>query len=60
MRALVIFCLAKRNSFTAAVRDTVLARSTAAGAETRLRNLNAERFQPVLTEAEWQGCLTWW
>lgn len=57
MRALVIYCHPDANSFTAAVRDTVLARLDAAGAEIRLRDLYAEGFQPVLTPEEWTGYL---
>jgi putative NADPH-quinone reductase len=57
MRALVIYCHPKTNSFTAAVRDTVLARLAAAGAEIRSRDLYGEGFQPVLTGAEWDGYL---
>lgn len=55
MRALVIFCHPTGDSFNGAIRDVVLARLAAAGAEIRLRDLYAEGFQPVLTGAEWQG-----
>jgi len=57
MRALVIYCHPHSGSFTAAVRDTVLDKLTAAGAEIRLRDLYADGFQPLLTQAEWQGYL---
>ena len=57
MRALVIYCHPKGNSFTAAVRDTVLERLEQAGCETRLRDLYAEGFQPLLTAEEWDGYL---
>lgn len=57
MRALVIYCHPHEQSFTAAVRDTVLDRLEAAGAEVRLRDLYAEGFQPVLTTKEWKGYL---
>mgnify|MGYP003482090257 CR=1 FL=1 len=57
MRALVIYCHPAADSFTAAVRDTVLARLRAAGAETRLTDLYADGFQPLLTPDEWQGYL---
>ena len=57
MRALVIHCHPDPDSFTAAVRDRVLARLRAAGAEMRVRDLYAEGFAPVLTRAEWQGYL---
>jgi NAD(P)H dehydrogenase (quinone) len=58
MRALVIFCHPRPDSFTGAVCDAVLARLAAKGAEVRLRDLYAEGFSPVLTGAEWQGYLT--
>jgi putative NADPH-quinone reductase len=57
MRALVIYCHPHAGSFTAAVRDTVLDKLGAAGAEIRLRDLYADGFQPLLTEGEWQGYL---
>jgi putative NADPH-quinone reductase len=49
MRALVVYCHPKETSFTAAVRDVVLDRLRAAGAEVRLRDLYAEGFDPRLT-----------
>lgn len=52
MRALVIYCHPRPDSFTAAVRDTVLDRLAAAGAETRLIDLYAEGFDPVLSAGE--------
>ncbi|MFN4058481.1 MAG: NAD(P)H-dependent oxidoreductase [Roseinatronobacter sp.] len=57
MRALVIYCHPHAGSFTAGVRDVVLDKLRAAGAEIRLRDLYAEGFQPLLTEAEWRGYL---
>lgn len=57
MRALVVFCHPKADSFTAAVRDAVLDRLAAAGAEVRLADLYARGFAPVLTDAEWTGYL---
>lgn len=57
MRALVVYCHPKGNSFTAAVRDTVVARLEAAGAEVRVADLYARGFQPVLTGEEWEGYL---
>ncbi|MEL6915396.1 MAG: NAD(P)H-dependent oxidoreductase [Pseudomonadota bacterium] len=57
MRALVIYCHPSPSSFTAAVRDVVLARLEAAGCEVRLRDLYAEGFEPVLSGPEWQGYL---
>ncbi len=52
MRALVIYCHPRPSSFTAAVRDTVLDRLAAGGVETRLIDLYADGFQPVLTPQE--------
>ena len=49
MRALVVYCHPNPASFTAAVRDTVLERLDAAGAEVRLRDLYADGFDPVLS-----------
>lgn len=57
MRALVVYCHPKDSSFTAAVRDRVLQRLAAAGAEVRVADLYAQGFQPVLTAAEWEGYL---
>ena len=52
MRALVVYCHPDPGSFTAAVRDAVLDRLAAAGAEVRLADLYARGFQPVLTGTE--------
>lgn len=52
MRALVVYCHPREGSFTAAVRDTVLARLETEGAEVRLRDLYAEGFDPVLSAVE--------
>jgi putative NADPH-quinone reductase len=57
MRALIIYCHPSAASFTAAVRDLVLTKLQASGAEVRLRDLYAEGFQPVLTGPEWTGYL---
>lgn len=57
MRALVVYCHPDPASFTAAVRDTVLAQLQAAGAEIRLHDLYGASFQPCLTQTEWQGYL---
>ena len=51
-RALVIYCHPREGSFSSAVRDVVLHRLAAAGAEVRLSDLYAEGFDPVLTGAE--------
>lgn len=57
MRALVIHCHPDPDSFTAAVRDRILARLSEAGAQVRVHDLYAQDFAPVLTRAEWQGYL---
>jgi NAD(P)H dehydrogenase (quinone) len=57
MRALVVYCHPKEESFNAAVRDLVLAKLRSVGAEVRLRDLYAEGFQPVLTGQELAGYL---
>jgi len=57
MRALVIYCHPRPESFTAAVRDAVLERLAAAGAEVRLTDLYARGFQPLLSDAEHAGYL---
>jgi NAD(P)H dehydrogenase (quinone) len=56
-RALVVYCHPKEGSFTSAVRDTVLARLSAMGAEVRLIDLYARAFDPTLSLAEWEGYL---
>lgn len=57
MRALVVYCHPRGDSFTAAVRDVVMARLADAGAEVRLTDLYGRDFQPVLTPGEWTGYL---
>ncbi len=57
MRALVVYCHPTPHSFNAGVRDLVLAKLRAAGAEVRLHDLYGDGFQPILTPAEWQGYL---
>lgn len=57
MRALVVFCHPCIESFNAAVRDLVLAKLHAAGAEVRLHDLYARDFRPTLTWSEWKGYL---
>jgi NAD(P)H dehydrogenase (quinone) len=54
IRALVLYCHPSPESFTAAVRDVVLAKLRAAGAEVRLRDLYTQGFQPVLSRTELQ------
>lgn len=50
MRALVVYCHPRKGSFTEAVRDVVLRKLAEAGGETRLRDLYAEGFDPLLSE----------
>ena len=57
MRALVVFCHPCTESFNAAVRDLVLAKLHAAGAEVRLHDLYRRDFRPHLTWGEWKGYL---
>ena len=52
MRALVIYCHPREDSITAAVRDTVLDRLRAQGAELRVIDLYARGFQPALGAEE--------
>ncbi len=52
MRALVVYCHPRPESSTAAVRDLVLAKLEDVGAETRLIDIYADGFQPVLTAHE--------
>lgn len=57
MRALVVYCHPSPTSFNAAIRDLVLEKLAAAGAEVRLADLYAREFSPVLTTPEWTGYL---
>lgn len=57
MRALVVYSHPREGSFNAAVRDVVLDRLRAAGAEIRLRDLHAEGFDPVMWGPENQAYL---
>jgi len=57
MRALVVYCHPKPDSFNAAVLQTVLARLDKAGAQVRVLDLYQRQFTPVLTQAEWDGYL---
>ncbi len=52
MRALVVYCHPVPESFTAAVRDRVLAGLAKAGHETKLLDLYAMDFNPVLSAQE--------
>lgn len=49
VKALVVYCHPRPDSFTAAVRDQILARLATHGAQTRLIDLYAQGFNPVLT-----------
>ena len=57
MRALVVYCHPEPASFNAAVRDVVLAKLAAKGAEVRVHDLYGMGFVPVLTGPEWAGYL---
>lgn len=57
MRALVVYCHPNSNSFNAAIRDLVLKKLQAAGAEVRLCDLYARGFDPRLSQAEWSSYL---
>ncbi len=52
MKALVVYCHPRKESFTAAVRDLVLDKLAGKGAETRLIDLYAQNFDPVLSATE--------
>jgi NAD(P)H dehydrogenase (quinone) len=58
MRALVVYCHPKTDSFNAAVKTLVVQKLRDAGAEVRVSDLYAKGFQPVLTTPEWEGYLT--
>ena len=55
MKVLVVYCHPCPDSFAAALRDTVLAALAKAGHETRLTDLYAQGFDPVMGEAERRG-----
>ena len=57
MRALVVYCHPKPDSFTAAVRDVVVDHLHAVGAEVRLTDLYGRGFDPLLTGVELDGYL---
>lgn len=52
MKALIVYCHPNPESFTAAVRDRILAALKKRGAETRVFDLYARGFDPVLSPAE--------
>lgn len=51
-RALVIYCHPRNDSFTAAIRDTVLSELSKVKAEVRITDLYAENFSPAMSEDE--------
>jgi NAD(P)H dehydrogenase (quinone) len=55
MRVLVVYCHPCEESFNAGVRDAALAELAARGHETRLLDLYAMDFQPVLTAEQRRG-----
>ena len=57
MRALVVYCHPKPESFTAAVRDKVVEKLLGVGAEVRINDLYARGFEPVLPVCELDGYL---
>jgi putative NADPH-quinone reductase len=57
MKALVVYCHPREESFTAAVRDVVLDELAAAGAEVRLIDLYGRGFDPILSAEEHTGYL---
>lgn len=57
MRTLVVYCHPAKDSFNAAVRDTVVDKLHEAGAEYRVLDLYTDGFHPVLGTSELQGYL---
>lgn len=55
MKALVIYCHPNPESFTAAVRNAVLAGLAAGGHEARVIDLYGEGFDPVMSREEREG-----
>jgi NAD(P)H dehydrogenase (quinone) len=58
MRALVVYCHPKPDSFNDAVKSVVLQKLAQAGAEVRLQDLYHTGFEPILTMGEWEGYLS--
>lgn len=52
MKALVIYCHPKEESYTAAIRDLIVQKLETAGAEVRVNDLYRRNFHPVLTAHE--------
>ncbi|MBM7069467.1 NAD(P)H-dependent oxidoreductase [Actibacterium sp. 188UL27-1] len=57
MRALVIYCHPKPDSFNAAILGVVTDKLREAGAEYRIRDLYRDTFEPVLSACELDGYL---
>jgi NAD(P)H dehydrogenase (quinone) len=55
VKVLVVYCHPCPDSFSAALRDTVLAALEKSGHETRLTDLYATGFDPVMSDAERRG-----
>lgn len=55
MRALVVYCHPVPESFSAAIRDAAIETLKARGAEVRLVDLYAEKFDPVMPPDERRG-----
>ena len=58
MRALVIFCHPRDDSFNVAIYGTAVAALVVAGLELRCHDLYREGFQPVMTREESQTYMT--
>ncbi|MGD1924763.1 MAG: NAD(P)H-dependent oxidoreductase [Paracoccaceae bacterium] len=54
MRVLVVYCHPNPKSFNAAIRDLVVERAKAVGAEIQVLDLYAEGFDPLLSLAEFE------
>ena len=52
MKALIVYCHPKEQSFTAAIRDLIVRKLEAAGAEVRINDLYRRNFHPVLSAHE--------
>ncbi|MDD9923583.1 MAG: NAD(P)H-dependent oxidoreductase [Boseongicola sp.] len=57
MKALVVYCHPRDESFTSAVKDVVINSLNGADVETRICDLYANDFSPALTAAELEGYL---
>ena len=57
MRALVVFCHPRSDSYTGAVLEVVCSSLARAGAEVRVSDLYRRDFEAVLSAAEWDGYL---